>query len=461
MRKCPNCRKAIPVGARRCVHCRTLVNDSSGSDPSSTRMGLGARREEAPDFDVNNSTSFGRPGSQESLGGVAKSNERLPDARRFDAAPHHTMIGLGPISGIRRQQNEAPERNFAQTTIAGMPGITFDRNQQGFSSQSATPERLTAVADLGRSADSNERQRTVAPVVAKQSIDAVSFDVPELVPSRAEDPEDALFALPGVVPPPSSLVDEEFVDLTSQLFGADFAIDAFDGDEEDGWDFDFLTPPLHDEASERLIQSIDGHFVSDPSIQPISAASEESLVKAIGAQPSAHHEPIKKESHSKKHVEKDPSLPSSESLQAMVVSRNAVATPLVPLTSSDTNHKSTGRTDTFVISMAMLSGLLSIVWIFIPSLESKTVYSSFVDGPLNLLLVLSASMVAIVDFSSLSFGKKQHSMLMTLIFLGMFILLCALMIIAPVGAWLPQRYILVAAAVGNFVCAIYYFLKQA
>ena len=66
--------------------------------------------------------------------------------------------------------------------------------------------------------------------------------------------DDPLAGLSGVsaAPVPSSLVDEEFTDLTSKLFGEDFADINETPVDEDGWDFDFDSPAAEPEVSEPV-----------------------------------------------------------------------------------------------------------------------------------------------------------------------------------------------------------------
>ena len=116
MRKCPNCKKPVPIGARKCVHCRTSLADSGSNDPSSTRMGVGNYPNEQMGGDRAEITSFGRP----SGGGYNDGMDfRAQMNQAFSENPHQTMMGLGPISG-NSERNMWAEQNqgFAQTTIS-------------------------------------------------------------------------------------------------------------------------------------------------------------------------------------------------------------------------------------------------------------------------------------------------------------------------------------------------------
>lgn len=246
MRKCPNCKKAVPVGARRCVHCRSLVADSADIDTMNaiTRMGTG---------DSANGSQSGR----------ADNARNFYDAQD-QSMQHRTMIGLGPISTpASRRSSEDLSRNFGQQTIAGMPGISFDTNARqsgGYrmaAASSQTPERGLTHVKSNRNAspwddfdiDAKPAHLHSETVVGRQSAhhqkntqNSYTQQIPKQQ-EQQEQQENALAGLPGVSVVPSSLVDEEFDDLTSKLFGDDFVLNTDDDEEEDGLDFDVPTAP--------------------------------------------------------------------------------------------------------------------------------------------------------------------------------------------------------------------------
>ncbi len=255
----------MPVGARRCVHCRTLIGDA---EEGSTRLGFGGSRHDdvnAAEADYGNSTSFGRPGS--GFGSNIEEDDRRGGMMGGNDAPHQTMLGLGPISSSasRRMFDESSERGgFAQTTISGMPGISFDSSGRqslrgGMNmgpSQMRTPAREINPVSMGippQEIRPQEIKHSSPHEAVAESLMGVSFDEPakpaevaapkvelEQEPVIATNSDDPFANLPGVAPKPSSLVDEEFVDLTSKLFGDDFAAGTKEQDlEDDGWDFDF------------------------------------------------------------------------------------------------------------------------------------------------------------------------------------------------------------------------------
>ena len=292
MRKCPNCKKPVPVGARRCVYCRILIGEASEVD--STRLGVGGQEYADSDEEArNNTTSFGHPGGG---GGGGRPSFDLGerDSRQFDEAPHQTMLGLGPIAGGSSRTGMGGGRSSdsgeggAQRTIAGMPGLSFDapppKTVSRGSAEALQPigGSMSAGISQGRSpvpsgnmrsgsfgrgilassvrssqnfepisaADmpsANSPQHAYAssvgnPAVSRSSSPSIAEPAPSAGipanPTVPEPAEDILANMPGVVP--SSLVDEEFVDLTSKLFGDDFAAvnDPMDDEDDDGLDFD-------------------------------------------------------------------------------------------------------------------------------------------------------------------------------------------------------------------------------
>ncbi|MCL2325176.1 MAG: hypothetical protein FWC40_01535 [Proteobacteria bacterium] len=428
MRKCPKCKKAIPVGERRCVHCRTIFGETnSGVEASSTRMGFGARREEADEVSRGNATSFGRPGSAENLGPVEDGAVRGGFGRSYDASPNHTMIGLGPVSlgGRRSWDNDEDDnvRGYASTTIAGMPGVSFDADrrkmpvQADSRSQAATPQNLNAVkvnhvavpAPREIKFDAAAKHREEASIVAKKGHEPASQPV-----------DDPFFGLPGVAPKPSSLVDEEFIDLGAKLFGADFATGAHDADDEDGWDFDI------------------------PLVQEVK------VLHALGGEEASHG--------------KDSTVSQTEPAAGSMVVQAAAETADVDAQFTsvpDLETKTTGAMLQHGANiLAIASGLIAIAWLFIPYADEGHAHEHFVGQPANLLLFIGALAAAGFDFTSWHHSKKYGKMLMMLAFVTIFIVLLVLMLMAPIGSWTPHCQIIGLAAVGNLICAILYYLKK-
>ena len=251
MRKCPNCKKPVPIGARKCVHCRTSLAESGiMNDPSSTRMGFGSHSDEP--YDRAESTSFGRPSAGYNDDAV---DFRAQMNQAFNENPHQTMLGLGPVTHSERGKWGEQNQGFAQTTISGMPGITFDQSRLPVGGGYRPSLNVGGQQIRASQQDRTPVHEIKSPVSQQKGLVAAQADSGSLMSEKPTNPamkapdiapknnaEDALFGLPGVAaaPMPSSLVDEEFVDLTSQLFGDEFAAPPIDDadEDDDGWDFD-------------------------------------------------------------------------------------------------------------------------------------------------------------------------------------------------------------------------------
>ncbi|MBQ9394386.1 MAG: hypothetical protein IJU23_02575 [Proteobacteria bacterium] len=237
MRKCPNCKKPVPVGIARCLYCQASLA-SDRDDEENVNSFRGVHSGEDDEFE---------PKAQ---GGRAR---------------RATMIGLGAISLDDAKPSKNPE---PQRTIVGMPGISADllRQSNAFQnnkhSEIESPRKMINPApddDLKpkQSGSNNTVSSQVEPAKKSEPVktpdpapkaepakkvdlmDGILGDFFDPLQGPVED-DDILKGLPGVAPVPSSLMDEEVVDLTSQLFGDDFAAvkDFDDDDDDDGFDFD-------------------------------------------------------------------------------------------------------------------------------------------------------------------------------------------------------------------------------
>lgn len=252
MRKCPKCKKAVPVGERRCLYCRAIIsepsNDTEAQESSVRAVNL---RE-----DLNG--TFSR--SNNNLSDQFDSSERRSGKRQT----HQTIFGMGAIAAnsSRLSFDDEPS-DFGQRTIAGMPGISFDalRRSGGPKPDSSPssqpvepaprpeakpePKPASSKANLIDASFIEEMSLSIEPskpaAVSNHSSAPASAQAPAEAPS--DDPLAGLAGVASVVP--SSLVDEEFVDLTSKLFGDTFAQikEDTEEDDDDGWDFDVPTKP--------------------------------------------------------------------------------------------------------------------------------------------------------------------------------------------------------------------------
>lgn len=210
MRKCPYCKRTIPVGIKKCIHCQmTLAESVQGGD------------EDYRDRQVGVSQPHSRMRAQLGERNVM-GNE----------VPRQTMIGLPIASNDRafglhmRETNEQPMR-----TMSGMPAMVNHANPV------REVESRRSFDIFGEEYQAESVQPQAAPEVPSHdgNSEVVSLSsLTELLENGGDDMEN----FPGVAP--SSLIDEEFLDLTSKLFGEDFAEVSSDVNDEDGLEFDFV-----------------------------------------------------------------------------------------------------------------------------------------------------------------------------------------------------------------------------
>lgn len=275
MRKCPKCKKAVPVGERRCLYCRAIISEPSNdteAQESSVRA-VNLREDLNGTFSRNNNN----------LSDQLDNSDRRSGKRQT----HQTIFGMGAISAnsSRLSFDDEPS-DFGQRTIAGMPGISFDalRRAGGPKTDSAPsaqpvepaprpesdpePKQRSSKASLIDASFIEEMSLSLEPT--KSSVSSISPAQAPTAPAPAETPsDDPLAGLAGVASvKPSSLVDEEFVDLTSKLFGDTFAQIKEDAeeDDDDGWDFDVPTKTAAPAAAPAA---------SAPAVAPVSPDNEE------------------------------------------------------------------------------------------------------------------------------------------------------------------------------------------
>ena len=451
----------MPVGARRCVHCRTLIGDA---EEGSTRLGFGSSRHEeasAAEADYGNSTSFGRPGSSFSSG--MDENDKRSGMMGGNDAPHQTMLGLGPISSSasRRLFDDATERGgFAQTTISGMPGISFDTNRQSLRgamnlnnmgpSQMRTPAREINPVSMGIPAPSEVRRSSPHEVVA-ESLMGVSFDEPakpvEIAPQKVEiKPEPAVpesdpFAnLPGVAPKPSSLVDEEFVDLTSKLFGDDFAAGTKEEDlEDDGWDFDLPDEPAKPEPAK-------------PEPAKPEPAKPEPVAVSNAAAPAAAAVAAVKSSEApaaKSDTKSDDAADKPKPAAAVSKSNKDDAV--------DKDEKKDSKPGASISPsqlMAAAACLLGFVWIVLAFVKGGAAEKGFAVG------IAFALISSFIGLSHTRYADKLGNMLWTALLLVGALLFFAAATITGVGKAIGQPLLFVAAALELICCGIALFKKH-
>lgn len=258
MRKCPKCKKAVPVGERRCLYCRAIIcepsNDTEAQESSVRAVNL---RE-----DLNG--TFSR--SNNNLSDQLDNSERRSGKRQ----PHQTIFGMGAISAnsSRLSFDDEPS-DFGQRTIAGMPGISFDAFRRAGRQDSAPSAQPVEPAPRPEAKPEPRQASSKASLIDASFIEEMSLSLEPSKPAAsntssapsapAEAPaDDPLAGLAGVASVmPSSLVDEEFVDLTSKLFGDTFAQikEDTEEDDDDGWDFDVPAKPAEKAAPATASQA--------------------------------------------------------------------------------------------------------------------------------------------------------------------------------------------------------------
>ena len=484
MRKCPNCKKAVPVGARRCVYCRMLIADSTNEAPinsgqnSMTQMGFGNAKED--DFDSNNSTSLGLPGGNFAPN-IGSADKRSIHHFDVNEAPHQTMIGLGPITSnsSRNVGNPAKDTNSGMHTIAGMPGVSFDPSEVAAFKARLTPMRNTPIrpsqavlntpneapvnipkgirrsnVNMTPVAQPTPSRSTQTPIPSAQS--AIPKSQPALKPqSQVNQPavaqpapapsaaaaapktasnDNLLAGLPGVAPVPSSLVDEEFVDLTSKVFGSDFAgvNESFD-DEEDGLDFDFPSAP--EKPQQPAAQKA-------PAPAPAPAPQPQVIPIPSIPQPKANIQPAAPA----KPKTVEPAQPAAKAEPAPEPKK--IVEPLPAQEEIPLRNASGGTMDYITLILAMLSAVACIAWLAFAAISLST-----------LTMLAGATILSIIiDGIYFPLRNKIKPVMMTLIFLIALIVLFL--------AFFTQRSVMVSKFVyfiamgGQFLTTICCFFRK-
>lgn len=465
MRKCPNCKKAIPVGAKKCIHCRASVVDYEGQEDAGW------------DDEVarNNTTAFGRPNSCNSLNpidgggrgyggggrmGSSSSYDRISGGsghisssggygrisggyntpmsgsygsasggygransyNSYEDTPHNTMLGLGPIAAPGRRDfydEEKSSGNRGSNTIAGMPGIKFDMTRRQAMEQDAqipsgssmpTPEASVPVPkplDITTSKPENK----------KDDFDPLA-GLSGVAPSSQKDDVDPFAGLPGVVPAPSSLVDEEFDDLTAKLFGDEFAAGGNDVGDEEGFDFDFTEESEEKPAETKPVES-------EKSVEEILNTSN-----PLGIKPKEEEKPKDKKEEPKPKAEAKP----------------ATETHVAPAKENKVAKEEPSVLDKVAPVASIVAAVLSIVWLFV-----------LPEGDKSLVFPIVASILAIgVDGASIKIAPKLKNIGMLVAFLVCAVLLFVAASILASAA----RNLMTCASVAQLICGAIYYCRK-
>ena len=402
MRKCPNCKKAVPVGARRCVYCRTILGESENEDyGNSTQLGF-LRDRDSGSFSQNNVMQ-----RRNGAGGYQ------------DGGVHQTMIGLGPIpagTGRGSDNDRGSNQGFAQRTMAGMPGISFDAQHPNGTYRMGAQSSAGASGSGWRVEPNYQSQNNAMPVdpiqiqartperpmkpVAQRDPVIEKKAEPVIPPPQAKaGTENVLAGLPGVAPMPSSLVDEEFVDLTSKLFGAEFAeVNQVDEEEEDGFDFD--APAAHPAPVAAAAVPPTPASPAAPAAPPATPLSGYPTLK-----PPADSKASDKSSEDQKASDK-----SSEEQETSAPQKDAAA-EAAPSGQAAASHKAKLSTMMFAaLASAGLSALMAILWFVMASGSINW------DAQMTIALVGAAAANIVIDAVCLIAYRKFSSMTLAILF---------------------------------------------
>lgn len=376
-------------------------------------------------------------------------------------APHHTMLGLGPIATTpsKPANNTQADDRMVNHTMAGMPCI------------SATMSKSQA-SELGRSL-------TQAPTPAKPLNVVPEPSIPEPVipaPSKAasSNDDDPLAGLAGVsaAPVPSSLVDEEFVDLTAKLFGDDFAsiCNEVSDEEDDGWDFDTVEPPAPLNLSQKLIEekeekedksnaTVRSEITQDmlaqlkaaqpKGAQPISSSTKDEAKPAEKAEakpaektedkPAEKTEPKPAEKTEAKPAEKSEDKPAKKAEEKSTTAKSDTSDNKPAKTNSKAPEKA--NNNVLMLGIALIAGIAAIVGAIISS---------------SPILIAIAAVALILDAISTKLAGKLGNN-------GMFVIFVILAIAILGGAFKfgeAGKVVLFLSGLCHLVCAVIYLNRK-
>ncbi len=462
MRKCPNCKKNIPVGARRCVHCRAVLSETDGAEvATSTQLGVFSNRE--VEQTRNNSTAFGRPGALNPI----DNNSMRGMNQAFNEAPHQTMLGLATVSSSSSRSRAMEENDrlaAGNHTIAGMPGIKIDNNsrRQSFGQDSligASSARMNRATPV----TSEPVPKSVAMNAANPSLKA-----PEL---KLED-DNPFGNLPGVAPVPSSLVDEEFVDLTAKLFGDEFAAGGSDLGDEDGWDFDMpVAPaPVAKQAEPDFDLNSTGEFNSPDILQSLLKASSIQAQQSKGElTPAETQKPAEKAEAKPAETQKTAEKAEAKPAETQKTAEKAEAKPAEtqktaekaeakPAETQKTAEKAeakpaaeSGPTLTMPAQLlSIVAAISSIAWVFGAQGHKLSEFKA----------ILGFSAVAlIIDILAVTLANKLSSKAVGGILAVLGIVFFVLMATTE-GVTDSMKPLLIVGSIGQIVCAVIFLIRK-
>jgi hypothetical protein len=283
-------------------------------------------------------------------------------------------------------------------------------------------------------------ERPMKPVAQRDPVIEKKAE-PVIPPPQAKaGTENVLAGLPGVAPMPSSLVDEEFVDLTSKLFGAEFAeVNQVDEEEEDGFDFD--APAAHPAPAAAAVPPTPASPAAPPSPPPTPLSGYQTL------KPPADSKASDKSSEDQKASDK-----SSEEQETSAPQKDAAA-EAAPSGQAAASHKSKLSTMMFAaLVSAGLSALMSVLWFVM-------IYSAITwDSQMMLALVIAAAANIVIDAVCLIAYRKFGPMTLAILFFVGVVLFMGAAVMASGNILALPLFAL--AMVAQLVAAICCFLKK-
>ncbi len=204
MRKCPNCHKNVPAGAKRCVYCRSLVKKEKVMHQQ--------KQTDDPESDAASHTMLNIASSA-----IHQNKEASHSSTTHDDSQDindHTLLGFGASAslGSQRQLRSDNSKDQMQSTMLGMPGVAglgrdidlnspvLGLNHPGVKTK--TPPQSIKINNTTTTPPPPEQHQTSEET---EEIDSDDFD--------------PLAGLVVFSPKVSSLIDEEFDDISTDILG--------------------------------------------------------------------------------------------------------------------------------------------------------------------------------------------------------------------------------------------------
>ena len=481
MRKCPSCKKAIPVGAKKCVHCRANVADfemqgesawekeavrhgaagfggsiaGGGLNPidagSRGYGGRGGRSGSSPGFDRISGASGPVPGAlsggfRRASGGfnapMSGSYGRASGgygraSSGFDDAPHSTMLGLRPIASPTGRDFYDDDRggggNRVSNTIAGMPGIKFDMTRRQAMEQDPfveannsmpTPEALTPVPQPKPLDISLTKEKASA-------MEDLFAGLSDGASAKTADPDDPFAGLPGVAPKKTANQDDPFAGLPGVAPAPSSLVDET---------FDDLTAKLFGDDFAAGGNDIGDEEGFDFDFDFAAALEDQQQgTKELEPEVSATAQPahVDDKETTKADAVEEATVP--EKSDAEVESHVAVA--------AKTQAQTNALIDRVAPIVSIVAAVLTLSWLaVIPK-----------DTPIAFALLASLVAVA-VDGLSLKFAPKIKNTGMLMAFLVCVILLFVAMAGFPQGA--AAKLLIICGSIAQLICGLIYYSKK-